>query len=101
MDAIVPVLKEFGPMGVAVVLMGAGLVYLTRWLREDRKSTDTANGEMRKEFLTALKDQRTETASTLREVTSEFKDALKDHGDRIDHLSGRVDMLDGHVRGMR
>lgn len=94
-------LKAFGPYGICLFLMGSGLVYLMRWLREDRRATDTAHANIRTEFLAALKDQRVEHRASLKEVTNDFRDAINDHGKRIDQLSAKIDGIDEHVQELR
>ena len=81
--------------------MASGLVYLIRWLREDRKQTDIAHAGIRSEFLVALKDQRIEHASSLKQITTDFKESISEHGRRIDNLGAKVDALDDHVQELR
>ena len=94
-------LKQFGPYGVCLFIMGCGLVYLMRWLREDRKANDLSQSGIRTEFLSALKDQRIEHRASLKEVTTDFRDAINEHGKRIDMLSTKIDGIDEHVQELR
>ncbi len=101
LTALSEVLKQSGPWGLCMLLMGSGLIYLTRWLREERKQTDIAHEAIRAQFLAAIKDQRTEHTQSLREVTSDFKDSLAEQGKRIDGLAQKVEGLDEHVQELR
>lgn len=94
-------LKQFGPYGICLFLMAAGLVYQMRWLREDRKQQDISQENIRNQFVLQLKDQRTEYTTTLKQVTSDFKEAIGEHGKSIDHLAQRIDEIDGHVQELR
>lgn len=94
-------LKQFGPYGICLFLMAAGLVYQMRWLREDRKQQDISQENIRNQFVLQLKDQRTEYTTTLKQVTSDFKEAIGEHSKSIDNLSERVDKIDGHVQELR
>lgn len=94
-------LKQFGPYGICLFLMGSGLVYLMRWLREDRKQTDITHEGIRVQFLGQLKDQRGEYTASLKQVTTDFKEAMKEQSTRIDGLSDKVEKLDDHVQELR
>jgi hypothetical protein len=90
--------RQFGPMGLAVVLMGSGLVYLLKWLRDMQEKSTVQHDLARREFMTALKEQQTEHRGIVREVVTEFKAMHYEHGERIDQLAVRIDQLD---RGLR
>lgn len=94
-------LKQFGPYGICLFLMGSGLIYLTRWLREERKATDVMHEGIRSQFLSQLNDQRSDYTSSLKQVTTDFRDAMKEQNIRIDGLSSEVKTLDGHVQELR
>jgi hypothetical protein len=91
--------KQFGPMGLAVILMGSGLVYLLKWLRDMQEKSTTQHDLARREFMTALKEQQAEHRGIVREVVTEFKTMHNEHGERIDQLAVRIDRIDDHVRG--
>ena len=97
-------LKQFGPYGICLFLMGSGLVYLMRWLREERKQTDITHEGIRNQFLTALKDQRTENLAAIKDQREEHSQSLKEVNEthkRIDTLSASVDRIDSHVQQLR
>jgi hypothetical protein len=98
MAEIAEMFKQFGPMGLAVILMGAWSVYSARWLREMQDKSAVQHDKVRSEFTVALREQRLEHTASLREVVAEFKLIHGDMGDRIDHLSNRVDNLDDRLR---
>jgi hypothetical protein len=92
-------LKQYGPMGVAVLLMGLGLIYQTRWLRDMQDKAAVQQDKARAEFTQALKDQREEHTASLREVVNEFKEMHKDLGEKVDGMRRRLDDIDEHIRG--
>lgn len=94
-------LKQFGPYGICLFLMASGLIYLMRWLREERKQTDVTHEGIRVQFLGQLKDQRTEYTSSLKQVTTDFREAMKEQSNRIDVLSTKVESIDDHVQELR
>lgn len=94
-------LKQFGPYGICLFLMGSGLVYLMRWLREERKQSDLTHEGIRNTFLVQLKDQRTEYTESLKEVTVDFKEAMNEQGKRIDNIATKVDQIDDHIQELR
>jgi hypothetical protein len=92
-------LKMYGPMGVAVLLMGLGLIYQTRWLRDMQDKSTLQQDKTRAEFTQALKDQRKEHTDSLREIVAEFKVMHHDLGLKVDEMRERLDELDDHIRG--
>lgn len=94
-------LKQFGPYGVSLFLMGSGLVYLMRWLREERKQSDATHEGIRNTFLGQLKDQRIEYTDSLKQVTADFKGAMTEQGKRIDNIAVKVDQIDEHIQELR
>lgn len=94
-------LKQFGPYGICLFLMGSNLVYLMRWLREERKQSDLTHEGIRSQFLVQLKDQRAEYTDSLKEVTVDFKEAMNEQGKRIDNIATKVDQIDEHIQELR
>lgn len=102
-------LKQFGPYGICLFLMGSGLVYFTRWLREEQNRAMTERKETHGEFLSELekKGERHERIMTqtvdkftaaLKEHSTVINGSLERHGNKIEELADRVDKLDDHVR---
>jgi hypothetical protein len=91
--------KQFGPTGLTIIMMGGGLVYLTKWLRDRQEKSDAQHDLARREFIATLKEQQTEHRAIIREVVAEFKMMHSEHGEKIDELAVRIDRIDDHVRG--
>lgn len=94
------VLKEFGPLGLALLLMGAGLVYILRWLRSEQERAEKERKESHDKFTTTLEKQAERSERIMDNTVTKFTVAMDKQIARIDHLSERVDELDNHVRGL-
>jgi hypothetical protein len=99
MTEIAELFRQFGPTGLTIILMGGGLVYLTKWLRTMQEQSAIQHDKVRGEFTAALKDQQADHRASLREVVCEFKVMHGEHGEKIDRLTERIDKIDDHVRG--
>lgn len=101
--------EKYGPLGMCLILMGAGLVYSLKWLRGEQEK----NREERKEELQRAAQERKEAhdkfSSQLDAIGSryermmntavdKFDKSLEKQGVRIDALADRVDKLDDHLR---
>ena len=58
MELLAPMLEKFGPTGLTIIMMGGGLVYLTRWLRDMQDSSQLQHAAIRQEFINTLKEKR-------------------------------------------
>lgn len=92
---LVEILRQFGPTGLTIIMMGGGLVYLTRWLRTMADKHDERYDKSQERFIVALNQQRQEFKASLQEVVTEFKGMHEELGEKVDRLSQRVDALRG------
>jgi hypothetical protein len=90
-------LKEFGPLGLALIMMGAGLIYLLKWLRSEQDRAEKERKESHDKFATTL-DKLTERYER---IADKMAASLQKQAERIDALSERVNTLDDHVRDLR
>jgi len=98
MPEISDVLKQFGPTGLTIVMMGYGLIYLTKWLREMQDQSGQQHDKVRAEFTQTLKDYRDEHTTALKDIVTEFKSMHTELGGKVDQLSNRVDNLGNALR---
>lgn len=94
------ILREFGPLGLSLILMGTGLVYLLRWLRSEQERAEKERKESHDKFTVTLEKQSERAERIMDNTVSKFTTALDRQVERIDVLSDRVDRLDDHVRGL-
>jgi hypothetical protein len=99
MVEIAELFSKFGPAGLTIIMMGGGLVYLTKWLREMQEQSAHQHDKSRTEFMLALTEQRRESTASLREIVADFKGMHDDMGERIDHLGEQFDRLKEQLRG--
>jgi hypothetical protein len=99
MTEIAELFRQFGPAGLTIILMGGGLVYLTKWLRTMQEQSAVQHDKVRTEFMAELRAQRQEFSGSLREVVGQFKGMHDDMGERIDHLGNQFDRLKEEIRG--
>jgi hypothetical protein len=99
MTDITEIFRQFGPTGLTIILMGGGLVYLMKWLREMQEQSSSQHDKVRTEFMAELRAQRQEFSGSLREVVGQFKGMHDDMGERIDHLGEQFDRLKEQLRG--
>jgi len=102
-------LKQFGPYGICLFLMGSGLVYFTRWLREEQTRAMNERKETHNEFLNEREKKGARHERIMVYTVDKFTIALKEHstvingslekhGNKIEELVDRVDKLDDHMR---
>jgi F0F1-type ATP synthase membrane subunit b/b' len=77
MEVLVPVFEKFGPTGLTIIMMGGGLVYLTRWLREMQTASQEQHDKVRKEFADVLREKRTDYTTALQLERADFIETLK------------------------
>ena len=89
MNDLSQLFEKFGPTGMTIIMMGAGLVYITRWVRELQ---DKWIGQ-HETFTKALDAQREAHHESLKEVVVEFKQMHAELGAKVDKLADRIDSL--------
>lgn len=77
MELLVPILEKFGPTGLTIIMMGGGLVYLTRWLREMQANSQEQHDRVRKEFTDVLKEKRNDYQAALQQERADYLEAIK------------------------
>lgn len=95
---MVEVLRQFGPTGLTIIMMGGGLVYLTKWLRHMAEKNDERYERMQEKFLTSLDTLRKENHLAMSQVVEEFKNM---HENLRDDLGGKMDKLAERVNDLR
>ena len=98
MTEVAELFRQFGPMGLALVLMGAGLVYLLKWLREEQTRSETERTSAHDKFSKQIEEQGARHERIIGVTVDKFDRSLERHGQRIDVLSDRVDKLDDRIR---
>lgn len=93
MEVLAPIFEKFGPTGLTIIMMGGGLVYLTRWLRQMSDADSERYDRLQERFLESLDKQRQENHASLSQVVAEFKSMHSELGERVDNLSDKVDAL--------
>lgn len=82
--------KQYGPMGLSMLLMGAGLVYLLRWLRSEQDRSEAERKEAHEKFALSLEKLGARHETVTQNMVVQITTALEKHGDRIDKLEDRM-----------
>lgn len=93
-NAIAEALNKFGPTGLTIIMMGGGLVYITRWVRDLQDKWIAQHDS----FTKSLDTQREASHEALKEVVGEFKDM---HTELSNSLGTRIDKLTDEVKQLR
>jgi len=78
-EVVVDVFKQFGPVGLTVVLLGFWSMYSVKWIRD-----------LQDRFILAIDTQRKENHEALKQVVTEFKNMHGELGDKVDRLADEV-----------
>lgn len=77
MEFLVPILEKFGPTGVTIVVLGGGVIWFARWLREMQADSRAQHDKERKEFAEILREKRADYMGELQRERTDFLDAIK------------------------
>lgn len=95
MELLVPILEKFGPTGLTIIMMGGGLVYLTRWLREMQAKIEERDTATRKEFGEMLKEKRVDFLQALTLERTDYLSSLQRQRDDFQkHLDNAVERFE-------
>jgi len=72
MELLAPMLEKFGPTGLTIIMMGGGLVYLTRWLRDMQDSSQLQHAAIRQEFINTVKEKREDYRTSMMQERADF-----------------------------
>lgn len=76
METLVPVFEKFGPTGLTIIMMGGGLVYLTKWLRDMQETSQQEHDKVRREFAETLKEKRADYMAAMQQERADFMQAI-------------------------
>lgn len=77
MELLAPMFEKFGPTGLTIIMMGGGLIYLTRWLRDMQTSSQEQHAIIRREFAEALKEKRNDYMAAMNQERADYIEAIK------------------------
>lgn len=123
MEMLVPIFEKFGPTGLTIIMMGGGLVYLTRWLREMQSTSQAQHDKVRAEFaetlkekradymqamtveradfMAAIKQQREDGQRAIKEIVDEFRESIHEVAEDLKGVKNEVIVLSGKVDQLR
>lgn len=97
MELLAPMLEKFGPTGLTIIMMGGGLVYLTRWLRDMQDSMM----QERADFIQEMEQQRASHEKNLDAIVVRFEKALHEIAQDLNGVKSEVGKLTDKISGMR